>query len=87
VKTPYKAFGFNIATNALLTEAGPDEERTRIRSWKERLFTWPWRPWQKTATHMAQTQVPSRQVYRIRDTLVMHPSMLEEIKRQLEEMK
>lgn len=84
---PFMLHGFVIRTNMNLTEAGPDEERTRTRGWKERLFTLPWKPLQKTFTYMAPTRVPSRQVYRVRDTLIMHPSLLEEIKHQLERMK
>lgn len=86
-KIPYMLNGFLIKTNSNLLEAGPDEARVHVRGWKERLFTWPWCPWQKTRTYMAPTQVPSRQVYQVGNTLVMHPVLLEEIKDQLERMK
>jgi hypothetical protein len=50
------AFGIPIITNPYLTES-----KVVPRSWKERLFSWPWRPLVKTKT----IQVPDDKVYLI----------------------
>lgn len=55
-----------------MTEAG--EPIQLKRSWKERLFSFPWKPWNATKTIIPQ--VPSRDVIRLGDgTLVMHPEI------------
>lgn len=68
--------GYRLMSNPLLTDT-----RTREvpRTWKERLFTHPWRPLKKTRTE--SYQVPSRQVIVIAEHRVMvaHPVMVKEI--------
>lgn len=56
-------------------------ERTVIRSWKERLFSWPWRPWQ--ATKVIVEQVPSPNLYRFGQDIVGHPQTIRLLKEQL----
>ena len=73
--------GFKIIESEYLTEAGTPVEV--VRSWRERLFSRPWRPFQRTRTVVPQ--VPSRQVFRINsNTLVMHPEMARKMRRELE---
>ena len=38
------------------------------RSWRERLFSWPWQPWRATKA------VPSDEVLLMDGMLVMHPA-------------
>lgn len=51
------------------------------RSFTDRWFSWPWRPWVKT--WMYTPQIPDPSVYKIKDPmfgkplLVMHPLTLE----------
>ncbi len=48
---------------------------TRRRSWAERLWSWPWRPWRAQA---AETQVvPSTKTFYLpaQDAWVCHPEM------------
>lgn len=59
----------------LLTEPKLTEEP---RSWKERLFTWPWRPMKKTK--FTTIQVPSRQVMCLQGVYYAHPALIEEIR-------
>lgn len=61
--------GFRVVLSPSLTE--PGEPVQVPRTWRERLFTWPWRPWRTTRTYVPQ--VPSSQAYRVGDTLYLHP--------------
>ncbi len=63
--------GMPIITSPYLTE---DEEREVSRTWPERLWSWPWRPW--VATKRITVQVPSTQVFVIDGKYVMHPAAL-----------
>jgi hypothetical protein len=47
------------------------EERLVKRSWKERLFTWPWRPWK--STKVVEVSVPDPNYYIVDDQVVGHP--------------
>lgn len=71
--------GLRIIESPLLTEP---RECVVPRTWKARLWSWPWRPWVKTA--VVTLQVPSMKGYQLnRATLVMHPEAVRELKRQL----
>lgn len=48
------------------------------RSWKERLFSWPWKPWKSTKTEHYPEAVPV--MYRIGNRIVGHPSKIAELK-------
>lgn len=50
----------------------PEEQVTR-RSWRERLLSWPWRPW--ITERRVVVQVPSPNVYLIDQIIVCHPVM------------
>lgn len=67
--------GVTVVENKNLTvvEAKP-------RSWKERLFSWPWKPWKKVNI----TMVPDRQVYYSKDNVVYcHPEVAKQLRMEL----
>lgn len=51
--------GFKVMPNPHLTVPGPDQ--IVARTWRERMFTWPWRPLQKT--RRIPTMIPDPKVY------------------------
>lgn len=61
-----------IIESELMVEDGePYEVR---RTWKERLFTRPWRPWKATRTVVPK--VPMKGGYRLADgTIIVHPAI------------
>jgi len=59
---PYNFNGYRVIEERRLTE-----EVTQ--TWKERLFSWPWRPFKKTRT------VPSATAVMWGNTLILHPVM------------
>ena len=69
--------GLRVIESVYLTEAGePYQVR---RSWKERLFSRPWKPLQRT--RMVVPQVPMKGGYRLgNDTIVMHPDMIRQLR-------
>ena len=69
--------GRRVLESAYLTESGePCEVR---RQWRERLFSWPWRPFKATRTVIPQ--VPMKGGYLLADgTIVMHPETLRQLK-------
>lgn len=69
----YIEFKYKILTSEYLAD-------TVLRTWKERLFSWPWRPWKKTK------KVPFNEVFLWNgDTIICHPSMEQGIITLLEE--
>jgi hypothetical protein len=70
--------GMRIVEDVNLTEAGAPI--TVRRTWRERLGTRPWRPLQATKTIVPQ--VPYRGALKLdAHTLVMHPAMVQELRR------
>jgi hypothetical protein len=59
----------------LMTVAKTEEVK---RTWKERLFSWPWRPLRKTK--YVTTHVPSEQVIFAHGTYFAHPELIEKIR-------
>ena len=54
----------------------------RDRPWKERLFSWPWRPFKKVE------ETPSQKMLQYNDThLIMHPATYAHAKRLIKEKK
>jgi hypothetical protein len=52
--------------------------RTVNRTWRERLFSWPWRPWLATRIE----RIPDPSLYQLGgDTLVGHPATIERLRR------
>jgi hypothetical protein len=70
--------GMRVIESTYLTQSGePCEVR---RSWRERLFSWPWRPLQ--ATRWFVPQIPYRGAIQLNaNTLVMHPQTLCEMRK------
>ena len=65
--------GVRIMEDALMVEDGEPYEV--CRTWRERLFSTPWRPLRTTRT--AIPKVPKMDAVRLPDgTLVMHPEMM-----------
>ena len=68
--------GMRIIESAYLME--PGEPRVERRTWRERLWSRPWRPW--VATRTVIPQVPHRGALRLSDgTLVMHPATVKQL--------
>lgn len=60
-------------------------EKTVERTWFERLFSWPWRPWVRTKTIMKE--IPSDEFLVLNERAIMcHPEMEKEIKSIFENM-
>jgi len=72
--------GMNVMASEYLLEDGePYQER---RTWRERLFTRPWRPLQATRTVVPK--VPSTQGYILNgNTILMHPEQIAKLRQQL----
>lgn len=66
----YEWSGRRVITTVYLTVAG--EPMTVRRSWRNRLFSRPWRPWKSTYTYTPQ--VPSPEVLLVGDTFYVHPA-------------
>ena len=63
------------STNAVVQDGTrPIEVR---RSFKERFFSWPWKPWILTRTIQVPNYKPS--MYRIGHQFIYHPSLKSEI--------
>lgn len=73
--------GLKVVESVYLTE--PGEPMSIPRTWKERLWSWPWRPWQ--ATRIIIPQVPQRGGTIIGDTIYMHPATVQQV-RELREL-
>jgi len=54
--------------------------RSEPRTWKERLFSWPWRPWIKDKS----VPYPSPDLYQNGDTFIGHPATIRKIKENLQ---
>lgn len=59
------------------------KEITLHRSWKQRLFSWPWRPWLKTET--TTINVPDPNMIQIKPGIWLgHPATIAELRKILE---
>jgi hypothetical protein len=52
------------------------------RTWVERLFSWPWRPWQKWKA----IQVPSDEMIGVGSTFFVHPAIYNNILKMTKEI-
>jgi len=59
----------------------PGEPETIDRTWGERLFSLPWRPWK--ATKVIIPMIPSKEVLRYQDYWIMHPVVAAQLKREI----
>ena len=72
-------FDLPIMSSVYLTI--PVESEVR-RTWLERLFTWPWRPW--IETKVVSEQVPDPKLYQLPNGIVIgHPATVSMLKREL----
>jgi hypothetical protein len=68
---PLSLFGLNVIQSEYLVEDG--DPVTVRRSWRERLLTRPWRPWEATRTY--RPKIPFRGALQLdARTVVMHPA-------------
>jgi hypothetical protein len=72
--------GWPVITSTWMTRS---ETREVPRPWRDRLWSWPWRPWR--ATMLVTVQVPSDDVLRVGGRLVMHPATLAKLQARLGE--
>ena len=72
--------GRRIVEDISMTVPGdPIKEK---RTWKERLFTWPWKPFKAYNTTIPQ--VPSGEVIIVDDYFIMHPFIADAFKKSIE---
>jgi hypothetical protein len=80
---PFMLYGFRIIEDPNCVIDGP----TRIvqRSWRERLFTCPWRPW--VATYAVTPKIPNPDAVRLDhiNALLMHPQTAREFRKWMRE--
>jgi hypothetical protein len=74
-------YGYKFIESWLMTEPGKPYDVPR--TWKERWFTRPWRPWKRTKT--ITPQVPMRRFFidSIRRTITGHPETIRAVKTEL----
>ena len=78
--------GAGIYTNPNLTVPGDPIVTVHDRTWRQRLFSRPWRPWQATYTTTVIPRVPDRKVYRTPDgNFMMHPETAKAFKETMSE--
>lgn len=54
-----------------------------VRSWHERLFTTPWRPWDKYKT--VEFNFPNMVFVQVEDSVIAHPKMAELLRKHFPE--
>ncbi len=76
MNNPLMFHGYKVIANPIITES---KEREVRRTWKERLFTLPWRPFKALRTETYQ--VPSRDVMvdKINRIIYAHPVVVKEM--------
>jgi hypothetical protein len=77
--------GYRIIENDLLTIAGTPYEVSR--PWKERLFTMPWRPLNKTKTIAPRIPDPDFYISETDRFIVGHPETMKKLKGAIEKSK
>lgn len=63
---------FGLSGYQVIVDANRTDAKTVRRSWRERLFSRPWRPFAGTKT----IRVPSLNVVLIGRTMIIHPAVL-----------
>lgn len=74
--------GYHIIETPMMHDI---ETQVIRRSWRERLFSWPWRPWQ--AEKAVMVYVPKEEVLidHQNQLLIMHPVVATKLRKQLME--
>ena len=83
-KTPGSLFGIPVVASPMMTKAVTTEYPL---SWRERLLSWPWRPWRRIGR--IQHSEPSEEVLLVdldRLSLVMHPEMVVKLGKESDEI-
>lgn len=81
------SYGDVLESNPLLgfdVVVQEDEILVERRTWTERLFTLPWRPWIATKTCVVPCPIPDDKVYRMGTTLYMSVRTYKEFKKLVE---
>jgi hypothetical protein len=74
-------YGLQLFADPNLTDT---VEQVAVRTWGERLFGRPWRPWRKTK--VVYVRVPSNSAYQIGNKVFAHPVMIQKLKEQVKEI-
>ena len=79
--THFSYNGIRICTNPNLLDT---KYKFVERTWKERLFSWPWDPWMHLK-YISYT-VPSEGIYNLpsQNTMIMHPVMARRLQEAIE---
>jgi hypothetical protein len=72
----FLSYGYNVIESQHMTKTVTD---VVDRTWGERLFSWPWRPLQKT--RVVITKIPSDEVLVFQNNIVCHPAMADQIRK------
>ena len=64
----------------IIEDSNMVDPHSRVRTWRERLFSWPWRPWIKTLVW----NTPSEKIYLMKldnftEKLICHPAMTQKL--------
>lgn len=76
--------GLRVVINPELTTDVEVESSMEVdRTWRERLFSWPWRPWlsMKTITYSVVDRQPDPNIYFVDGVLYCHPKLAAEVVR------
>ena len=68
-----RLYGYQIVESLSMVDVNNPEHVEQKRTWKERLFTLPWRPFKKTKT--LTIFPPLKNYYLIGNTILCHPAM------------
>lgn len=69
-----------FSSNYAVTPDGEREHVIRL-SFKDRFFSWPWKPWIKTKTVMVPNYKPA--IFRFENKIIYHPAFEEQVRKGL----
>jgi len=80
---PFTCNGYRVVENLSMTVNG---EPIKVkRTWKERLLSWPWKPFK---THnITIPKIPSTEVIMFENSMIMHPEIAKKLKEALDKEK
>lgn len=79
--------GYKLISSPFALTQGPDREIMVSRSWRERLFSRPWKPWVKERKSMCVTFIPAIYKDENRKCIYYHPSFDPIIKKWIKDNK
>ncbi len=68
------------ASNGIHVHVLADQPCVVRRGWRERLFSWPWRPWRKTKAGVVPCYIPDDRAFLIGGTLYCNTRFYERLK-------